>query len=134
MYCKNCGNEIDPGAAICVKCGYQKGTGNRFCHNCGKELTPGAVYCMNCGFAAQQSAPTGTEQKSKLAAGLLGILLGWLGVHNFYLGFTGKAVAQLILGLLGCTTIISVIWGLVEGIQILTSNEPKDARGIPLKD
>ena len=32
--------------------------------------------------------PAGYNQKSRLAAGLLGILLGTLGVHNFYLGFT----------------------------------------------
>ena len=36
-------------------------------------------------------------QKSKIAAGLLGIFLGSFGVHNFYLGYTGKAVAQLLL-------------------------------------
>ena len=39
--------------------------------------------------------------QSKLAAGLLGIFLGGLGVHNFYLGNTGKAVAQLLLTLVG---------------------------------
>src|SRR5579864_5567094 len=27
-------------------------------------------------------------QKSRLTAGLLGIFLGWLGVHRFYLGYT----------------------------------------------
>ena len=43
----------------------------------------------------------GYSQKSKLAAGLLGIFLGCFGVHNFYLGNTGKAVAQLLLTVIG---------------------------------
>lgn len=34
------------------------------------------------------------ERKSKLIAGLLGIFLGSLGIHNFYLGYTKKAIIQ----------------------------------------
>ena len=75
-------------------------------------------------------------QKSKLAAGLLGIFLGSLGVHNFYLGYTGKAIAQLLISVLTCGfgAVASGIWGLVEGILILTGSITKDAKGIPLKD
>jgi TM2 domain-containing membrane protein YozV len=84
----------------------------------------------------QQPTYTAADQKSKMAAGLLGIFLGSLGVHNFYLGYTGKAVAQLLISLLSCGTlaIASEIWGLVEGIQILTGSINTDAKGIPLKD
>lgn len=80
------------------------------------------------------------DQKSKLAAGLLGIFLGGLGVHNFYLGNTGKAVAQLLISLLslGFLAAVSGIWGLIEGILILTAKPgtswAADARGIPLRD
>jgi TM2 domain-containing membrane protein YozV len=42
--------------------------------------------------------------KSKMAAGLLGIFLGCWGVHNFYLGYTGKAVGQLVLSIVGILT------------------------------
>ena len=74
--------------------------------------------------------------KSKVGAGLLGIFLGCFGVHNFYLGYTSKAVVQLLLTLLSCGTlaIISEIWGLVEGIMILTGSINQDGRGLPLKD
>jgi len=131
MYCKNCGNEVDPNAAICVKCGYAKGTGNKFCGNCGNEVAEGASVCMNCGYAVATTNVDPSAQKSKLAAGLLGIFLGGLGVHNFYLGYTGKAIAQI---LLSCCFGIGAIWGLIEGILILCGNISSDAKGVPLKD
>lgn len=76
------------------------------------------------------------QAKSKIAAGLLGIFLGGFGVHNFYLGYTGKAVAQLLITLLTCGfgAFISSIWGLIEGILILTGSINVDGAGIPLKD
>lgn len=83
---------------------------------------------------------SGIPRKSKIAAGLLGILIGWLGIHNFYLGYTGKALAQLLMSILsfGALSFISGIWGLVEGVLILTSQPGtswnQDARGIPLMD
>ena len=89
----------------------------------------------------------GYQQKSKVAAGLLGIFLGTLGVHNFYLGYTGKAVGQLvgtIVGVLLWILLIGVfiflgiwIWALIEGILILCAQPGSrpwgvDARGVPL--
>lgn len=67
-----------------------------------------------------------------MAAGLLGIFLGGWGVHNFYLGNTGRGVAQIIVTLVTCG--IGAIWGLIEGIMILTGSINTDAKGIPLKD
>jgi len=133
MYCKNCGNLMDPNAAICVKCGCAKGTGASYCHNCGNPTVPGAAVCTTCGSAL---STINANSKSKLTAGLLGIFLGAFGVHNFYLGNTGKAVAQLLITLLSCFTlgVVSEIWGLVEGIMILTGKIDKDAKGNPLKD
>ena len=74
--------------------------------------------------------------KSRLAAALFGILLGSLGVHNFYLGYNGKAIAQLLLSILSCgmLAVVSGIWGLIEGIMILTGECNTDASGRPLRD
>ena len=77
--------------------------------------------------------------KSKLAAGLFGILLGSFGVHNFYLGYTGKGIAQLLITVLsfGLLSWVSAIWGLVEGILILSSEVGTqwdlDATGRPMQ-
>jgi TM2 domain-containing membrane protein YozV len=80
--------------------------------------------------------PPGYAQKEKLTAGLLGILLGTFGVHNFYLGNTGKAVAQLLITVLSCgiLAIVSSIWGIIEGVMILTGSINTDANGVPLKE
>lgn len=135
MFCRNCGNQIDDQAAVCVKCGVAAGQGTNFCPHCGAATVPGAAVCTQCGVALAQPVPQGA-QKSKMAAGLLGIFLGAFGVHNFYLGYTGKAVAQLLISVLSCgfLAVASEIWGLVEGIQILTGSIDKDAKGVPLKD
>lgn len=86
--------------------------------------------------AQYNNAGFNPNAKSKIAAGLLGIFLGALGVHNFYLGFTGKAVAQLLISILSCGTLswASAIWGLIEGILLLTGSMNVDADGNPLKD
>ncbi|WP_390895340.1 NINE protein [Bifidobacterium polysaccharolyticum] len=98
---------------------------------------PGA---MPNGRGAYPISPT---PHSKLAAGLLSIFLGCFGVGNFYLGRTGRGVAQLMLTLIGFPFFfigptIAMIWGLIEGILILTSSAGsfwhRDARGWELTD
>lgn len=136
MYCRNCANPIDSNAVFCVKCGIARGQGQSFCPNCGQPVAmPGAAGCIHCGVAFGVPVLM-NNQKSKIAAGLLGIFLGSFGVHNFYLGFTGKAVAQLLISLLSCGLLaaVSSVWGLIEGILILSGSIAVDARGIPLKD
>ena len=63
--------------------------------------------------------------KDKTTAGLLGILLGGVGAHKFYLGQTGAGIVYLLF----CWTFIPGIIGLVEGIQYLTMSSGQfDAR------
>ena len=106
----------------------------KYCSNCGKELNENQDVCLNCGVAVRNTKVNDPNQKSKMAAGLLGIFLGAFGIHNFYLGYTGKALAQLLMTVLSCgiLSVASAIWGLVEGIQILTGTINTDAEGRPL--
>lgn len=140
MYCKNCGNQVATDSAVCLNCGVATGAGTNFCHNCGAQTMQGAAVCTNCGVALGNAPINNVQSKSKLAAGLLGILLGSFGVHNFYLGYTKKAVTQLLLSLVGSiftcgiTAIVAGVWGLIEGIQILTGSINIDANGVPLSD
>lgn len=142
-YCRNCGEPYSTDeAVICVKCGTAKGMGANYCRNCGKPVSADDKVCMNCGVAnGPQISP---DSKSRVLAGILGIVVGCFGVHNFYLGYTSKAVIQLVLSLVGyllCCVYIGIfvvlgiwIWGLVEGIMILTGKIDKDAQGNYLKD
>jgi TM2 domain-containing membrane protein YozV len=121
---------MDPNAAICVKCGCAKGVGTSFCPNCGNAIQPGASFCPSCGYAIPVKPAVGA--KSKLTAGLLGIFLGGFGIHNFYLGFTGKAVAQIVVSLVTCGA--GSLWGFIEGIMILCGSMNKDAEGNTLAE
>ncbi len=139
MYCKNCGKEVDPQAAVCMECGAQPMGGQGFCQNCGSESGPGAVVCTKCGVQLQAGtsspaayAPGTVSDKSKMAAGLLGVFLGAWGVHRFYLGFTGIGIAQIAVTIFTCG--IGGIWGFIEGILILTGSMNTDADGLPLQD
>lgn len=84
--------------------------------------------------AVPAAVPAGYQPKSRMAAGILGILLGGLGIHNFYLGYTSKAIIQIVVTIVTCG--IGSIWGLVEGILILVKNPNylTDANGVPLVD
>jgi TM2 domain-containing membrane protein YozV len=62
--------------------------------------------------------PAGAEKK--VVAGILGILLGSLGIHKFYLGYTKEGVIQILLSLL-CG--LGGLIGLIEGIMYLTKSD-----------
>jgi TM2 domain-containing membrane protein YozV len=112
MYCTNCGTR-------------NPDTGN-FCSNCGNRLCPPQQESQ----PVYQAPPC--DQKSRMAAGLLGIFLGSLGIHRFYLGYTTIGVIQIVVTVL--TFGIGGLWGFVEGIMIFAGAINRDAQGRPLKD
>jgi TM2 domain-containing membrane protein YozV len=139
--CPQCGAPVDPTANSCKYCGEVFSVSTR--QNTYQQQTPPpppqyqpqqTQYQPQQQFAYPPVNPA--MQKSKVAAGLLGIFLGTFGVHNFYLGYTGKAVAQLLITVLSCGFLswISFIWGIIEGIMILSGSINIDGRGMPLKD
>lgn len=131
MFCKNCGQQyVTDEAVMCVKCGCQKGMGNNFCPQCGQPTPPNSTVCLNCGISLQTFGAT--SEKSKMAAGLMGIFLGAWGIHNFYLGNTTRGIIQILVTLVTCG--IGGLWGFVEGIMILCGSISTDAQGRKLKD
>ena len=79
-------------------------------------------------FADSAKEAFNSGENKKLLAGILGIVLGWAGVHKFILGYTKEGVIMLVVSLLGwflCgipTTIVAIV-GLVEGIMYLTKSD-----------
>lgn len=62
----------------------------------------------------------------KVAAGLLGILVGWAGVHKFILGYTTEGIIQLVISVFTCG--FGGIIGLIEGIIYLTKSDEEFVR------
>ncbi len=84
--------------------------------------------------------PPGYAQKSRIAAGILAILLGTYGIHSFYLGNTSRGLAQLLIAVLGSVVtcgiagLVIMIWGVLDGVKLLDGRINVDANGVFLKD
>lgn len=131
MICRNCGKNNPENTNFCDACGCDLQAQYNDPNN-GQYSDPSGGYQQR---NYQSAYPADPQAKSKIAAGLFGIFLGAFGVHNFYLGYTGKAVAQLLITVLSCgiLSFASGIWGLIEGILILCDHINTDADGRPLR-
>ena len=69
----------------------------------------------------EMTSPAAGGGKSQLIALILVILVGGLGIHRFYLGYTTIGIIQLLTGG-GCG-----IWALIDLVRIITGDlKPKD--------
>jgi len=122
------------------------------CPHCAVQLSvsPSAAgqvsSCTNCDGKFQLPMPTAhvphdsgqmmrkEVADKKLTAGLCGILIGWLGVHKFILGYNNAGIIMLSVSLVGtllgaCLVIPLLIpaafqvIGLIEGIIYLTKDD-----------
>ncbi len=143
MNCPNCGNVLVDGAAFCNNCGTPIAPANAApvaqpVANQGAPAAQPAQPYQQPAQAYQQptyqqpayqqpGAPATPGTKSKIAAGILGILLGALGIHKFYLGYTKAGVIMLLIGILGAFLVIGPIVtgiiGIIEGIIYLTKSD-----------
>ena len=95
-----------------------------FCRVCGKEIHNQAAVCVGCGVPTgipipHQPRPAPVAgRKTRTAFVLLGLFLGGLGIHNFYAGYTGRAVSQLLITIFTFWLIVPIIivgiWVLIE--------------------
>ena len=142
-FCTNCGSPVSEQAVACMSCG-AKPTGHRkFCRHCGVTLNPEQVICVKCGAGISAAGSTrsvsggthaGTSwQKNKLVAGLLGIFLGHLGAHKFYMGSWGWGIVFIAAVFLTFFVgwFVTAIVGLVEGIMFLVMSEDTFAEKYP---
>jgi len=70
-----------------------------------------------------------TSDKDRVVAGILGILLGSLGIHKFYLGYRNEGLIMILVTIIGgCITLgiaaaVMGVIGLIEGIMYLTKSQ-----------
>lgn len=99
-----------------------------FCHN---EVAPGVANCPACGAAVppanQMPQQVVISDKSRIKYSLLGFFFGFLGVHNFYAGFTGRGVADIFCSIILTPFLVQIS----TGIELLTNN--KDRNGNVMK-
>ena len=99
----------------------EAGAGQRYCPECGARIDADAAFCTECGARQRPSSGAGGSdgEKDRIAAALLGMFLGGLGAHKFYLGDVGRGILYLCFS----WTLIPSLVGLVEGIVYLTKSD-----------
>ncbi len=119
MLCRNCGKELIGMPDNCPKCGAKAGTaptaGVDNAQLSGR-VQAGGVDNAQSSVRAQVESFGG---KNKIAAGLLGIFLGWLGIHKFYLGYKKEAVIMLVISLVGLPLCFVIVGGFMIGMMSL---------------
>ena len=121
MKCKCCGAEFD-GGAYCPVCG-----ANNKAYIKEEKKEPVQEEKV---FVEAEVSPEEVKEhekaynkikRSKTVAGLLAILLGGIGAHNFYLNRIGLGILAIIF----CWTGIPALVGFIEGLIILVEdNKP----------
>lgn len=98
---------------------------NQYGQPANQAYAPNAQYGYAAPAPGYVPAQGMTSPKSKVAAGVLGILLGSLGIHKFYLGYTVPGVIMLLISVLtlGILAVVPAVIGLVEGIIYLTMDD-----------
>ncbi len=138
MFCRNCGNELPSGLVVaCMKCGCNPNDGNSYCPNCGASTSAKQIICVKCGTGLTMQTQTnpypGADYSQsngynapkqivdKSTAGLLAILLGGFGIHQFYMGNTKSGILHLVITFVTCG--FGSIIALIEGIKYLSMTD-----------
>jgi TM2 domain-containing membrane protein YozV len=95
------------------------GKQGKYCPHCGAPVADGALTCARCGARTTATLSIMPRRKSKTVAGLLGIFLGGLGIHKFYLNKPGWGILYLVFSF----TFIPAVVGFVEGILYLAMSD-----------
>ncbi len=103
----------------CHQCGNVSPEGTRQCPRCGAQMVTPPPYNNNVPPYPRQ--PQYVEPKSKVAAGLFAILLGWLGVQYFYCGKVTGGILAIVLSIVTCGLFDILFF--VQGIIMLTMSD-----------
>lgn len=88
MYCRNCGQQIDDKAAVCIHCGVAT-------HDPVQQAQQPVVNVVNNNVNKNINTGFNYKPKSKWVAFLLCLFLGGFGAHRFYVGKSGTGLIWL---------------------------------------
>ena len=132
MKCEYCDNPVPTGAIRCPSCGAAiKVINENLSLATVKEVVPQEVK-QDHGLTSGPSYNPYLflSRKSRIVYIVLALVFGEIGVHNFYAGFIGRGVAQLLITVLsfGLLFWVSWIWAVIEICAI-----DHDGRGVPFE-
>lgn len=134
MKCEYCDNPVPNGATRCPSCGaairfYDENpkpdtTSHTISAAQGSDI--GSVGCPSTAYNPYLFV----AKKSRIVYIVLALVFGEIGVHNFYAGFIGRGVAQLLITVLsfGLLFWISWIWAVIEICAV-----DHDGKGVPFE-
>jgi len=122
---------------FCGKCGTRIPDEDKFCYKCGGAAT----VVIGSGESATQvehqrvssfERPVHADSQSRVVYVLLGLFLGGFGIHNFYAGYGGRGITQLLLWVFGWSVFVTwVILGLWILVELFTVE--RGANGVPFR-
>lgn len=125
MKCEYCDNPVPNGVNRCPSCGAPIS-----CHSA-KDVVVDVVNMLRVSDQTEsRNSYLLADQKNRLAYIISAVFLGEFGVHNFYAGYIGRGIVQLLISVLsfGILFWVSWIWALIEAAVV-----QKDAKGVPFK-
>ena len=119
MKCEYCDNPVPSGATRCPSCGAAI---RLYDENPKQNATPHTISTPqgsdieSVGCSSTYNPFLHVDKKSRIVYIVLALVFGEIGVHNFYAGFIGRGVAQLLITVLsfGLLFWISWIWAVIE--------------------
>ena len=85
----------DTSSRFCYRCGFENPNQYTHCGNCNQE-NPAKISPVIESPPKASTPPVVTIPKSRTIYIILGLLLGWLGIHNIYAKRNSKAAFQLL--------------------------------------
>ncbi len=112
VFCTHCGVRVSEQIAACPFCGAAPDAYRNFCRKCGTALRPEQIICVNCRQEIRpitnSASRSPTNPKRDLYI-LLGVLFGFLGVHNFYAKRIAAGIRNVVISFLGLIGIITYV-------------------------
>ena len=131
-YCSGCGMPLNDGAKFCPGCGrnpsenFTRGLGNGVGASPTIQVVVGPAPTSASGLSSASEVPIERSTKTRGTFLALGFTLGFLGIHDFYIGKHGLGAVKLIITFISFGTLLWVSW-IWAGIEVFVMD--RDAQG-----